>query len=164
MTPLVQPTKCKAPSHLQVGQSWYRVSLTVKKPESSLLGEEVVGGREVRQNSSLDTPPSQNIIDKKVLGFRTRQEQRIVYMYSMISDMMKVNTCELTSILRIMSRGPIISGSYLMWALLVARATELYNMPLVFMRVDSILWTHEAHVIPLTCEIQIVACFSCFFF
>lgn len=55
-----------------------------------------------------------------------------------------------TSISLKMSRGPIISESYFTCALLVAKATEAYIIPFSFMRVDSILWTQEAHVIPLT--------------
>lgn len=62
---------------------------------------------------------------------------------------------KLTFITCITSRGPIISGSYLMCALLVARATEQYKTPLVFMRVDSILCTQEADAIPPTCKIKI---------
>lgn len=62
---------------------------------------------------------------------------------------------KLTFITCMTSRGPMASGSYLMWALLVARATEQYKTPLVFMRVDSILCTQEAQVIPLTCKIKL---------
>lgn len=67
---------------------------------------------------------------------------------------------KLTFITCITSRGPIISGSYLMCALLVARATEQYKTPLVFMRVDSILCIQEAHVIPLTCKIKVPSCYQ----
>lgn len=42
-----------------------------------------------------------------------------------------------------------------MCALLVARATEQYKTPLVFIRVDSILCTQAADVIPLTCKIKV---------
>lgn len=57
-----------------------------------------------------------------------------------------------TSISLKMSRGPITSASYLTCALLVAKATEAYITPFSFTSVDSILWTQEAHVIPLTWE------------
>lgn len=67
---------------------------------------------------------------------------------------------KLTFITCITSRGPIISGSYLMCALLVARATEQYKTPLVFMSVDSILCTQEAHVIPLTCKTKVFSCYQ----
>lgn len=65
---------------------------------------------------------------------------------------------KLTFITCMTSRGPMASGSYLMWALLVARATEQYRTPLVFMRVDSILCTQEAQVIPLTCKRKVPSC------
>lgn len=55
-----------------------------------------------------------------------------------------------TSISLMMSRGPIISESYLTCALLVAKATEAYIIPFSLIRLDSILWTQEAHVIPQT--------------
>ena len=54
-----------------------------------------------------------------------------------------------TFIALIMSLGPVTSGSNSKCPLLVAKATEAINKPGFFIRVDSIRFTQEEHVIPL---------------
>ncbi len=51
----------------------------------------------------------------------------------------------------IISRAPSTSGSNWICAFLVARATEAPRIPLVVVSLDSMLWTHDAHVIPVIC-------------
>lgn len=53
------------------------------------------------------------------------------------------------SIASMMSRGPVNSVSYKNLPLLVARATEASWIPGRLIKVDSIRWTHDEHVIPV---------------
>ena len=50
--------------------------------------------------------------------------------------------------MEITSRGPNIEGSNLILPLLVESATVADMIPLFFINVDSMRWTHDAHVIP----------------
>lgn len=58
------------------------------------------------------------------------------------------------------SRAPTTSGSYWTWALLVARLTEAATTPYVELSLDSILWTHEAQVIPVICRARFQGIFT----
>lgn len=47
------------------------------------------------------------------------------------------------------SRAPSTSGSNWTSAFLVARATDAPRIPLVVLSLDSMLWTQDAHVMPV---------------
>lgn len=106
------------------------ISLHQRRFKSQVLQRPVQTKNEIR-----------NLRDSRGLaqGFAEHLEKRIGTKITEQIGNQPVGAVRNTSISLKMSRGPIISESYLTCALLVAKATEAYIIPFSFMRLDSIL-------------------------
>lgn len=129
------------------GQGAGVTGLAIQKTNTTILNQILAGGFLPCDPGGFSRPSSPDWPRSR----RSATTNKAVTFQIYRRGALKQNTIS-TCTIRMMSRAPSTSGSNWTWALLVARVTEAPRIPLVAASVDSMLWTHDAHVMPVICR------------